>query len=357
MIVSTCGFGSTGSSAVCDYLMECEGFQNFDAVEFTLSTMVDGLEDLEFHIMKQNTRLSSSIYAIQRFRKAIHERSREWSVETSAKRQDILDLTNHYLKDITQLTFIGNGPQIDRPHNEFIRRYFGEAVIKQRIIPYLEKKKWLKKNIDFYPLTELDASIRPSNFYEASKRYVSSILTLLGCDLNKSVVLDQAFVGNDPEKSFPFFNDPYAIVVDRDPRDLYIFAKKVLLSRGRFMPIDSVEKFITYYRMMRDNQPYKIPNERILVIPFESMVYDYDKAAAKIDQFLGCVNKRRKSIFDPSISIANTNLVRKFPEFKEDVAKIERQLNEYLFPFEKFKVDFGKEPKEMFFGKSPLNKQ
>ena len=51
MIVSTCGFGSTGSSAVSDYLMECENTQILDKIEFTIASRVDGLADLEHAVM------------------------------------------------------------------------------------------------------------------------------------------------------------------------------------------------------------------------------------------------------------------------------------------------------------------
>ena len=35
MIIGACGFGSTGSSAVSDYLLEFEGTSVLDKIEFT----------------------------------------------------------------------------------------------------------------------------------------------------------------------------------------------------------------------------------------------------------------------------------------------------------------------------------
>lgn len=357
MIISTCGFGSTGSSAVCDYLMECENVANFDAVEFNLSTMVDGLEDLEFHLMKQPTRQGSGIYAIQRFNKAIQNRTKEWCANTPIRPEQVRQLTQDFINAISQVSYVGFSPMIDKKHSEFLRHYLGESIILHRVLPYLEKKGWLKGNIDVYPLEKVNAAVMPSNFYEEAKKFIEGLLTLMGCDFSKIVTLDQAFTGNDPAKSFPFYTDPYAIVVDRDPRDLYIFSREVLRSRGRFMPSDTVENFVKYYRMLRDNQPYKIPNERILLIPFESMVYDYDNSISKIDQFLKVTNNRRKTIFNPELSVANTNLIRKFPQYAKDVDKIEACLPEYLFPFENYQGKFHNESNKMFFGKSPLNKK
>lgn len=355
MLISTCGFGSTGSSAVTDYILECENTQVFDQIEFTLTTCPDGLEDLEYHLMKSPSRLSSGIYAIQRFRKLIAECSREWAAMTPIDKRTINRLTDDYLASITQLSFVGYSPALHKRHGRLLRRYLGNSVLLQRVIPLLEKKGIIKRNFDFYPLDKVEAAVRPSNFYDASRRYVRDLLSAMGCDFSKTIVLDQAFVGNDPAKSFPFYDDPYAVVVDRDPRDLYIFAKVKLLSRGRFMPTDTVENFITYYRLLRDAQPYKQANDRILSISFEEMVYEYDRTADKIDRFLQLENKHRQTIFRPQMSAANTNLIRRFPEFRKEVETIERNLPEYLFPFERYPAIASSVA--MFFGKSPLNKQ
>ena len=56
---------------------------------------------------------------------------------------------------------------------------------------------------------------------------------------------------------------------------------------------------------------------------------------------------------DHAIRAANTNLIRKFPEFAEDVKIIEKQLPEYIFPFEDFSEI--KDNGTMFFGRSLNN--
>lgn len=353
MIISTCGFGSTGSSAVADYLLECQNVQAFDAIEFTLTTMVDGLEDLEYHVMQRNTRCFSSVYAIKRFRLAILNCCREWKKCTGVKKKDIMKMTDAFINEIVQVSFIGDSPLIGK--NSFWKHYLGYSLFIHRFIFPLEKKGILKKNHNYYPFEKIEVSIKPSNFYEASKKYVEGILKLMGCSFDKILVLDQAFSGNDPAKSFPFFNDPYAIVVDRDPRDLFIFAKEKLLSRGRFMPTDDVNKFITYYKIMRQSQPYKNGSARIMSIHFEDLVYNYEETTEKIDSFLGVKNIKPKSIFNPELSVANTNLKNRFPQYEKEISIIESELSDYLFDFSKYPEVVGS--KKMFFGKSPLNKQ
>lgn len=57
MIVGTCGFGSTGSSVVSDYLLEYENTMVLDRLDFTwVSKRLDGLIDLEYHVMHPHQR-------------------------------------------------------------------------------------------------------------------------------------------------------------------------------------------------------------------------------------------------------------------------------------------------------------
>lgn len=335
MIISTCGFGETGSSAVTDFLKECSDVQVCDNFEFTIATAVDGLEDLAYFVMEKCSRQSSSIYAIQRFERLIQKRKKGWHVQTGIPLHEIETATQDFLNSITQVEYVGFSPRINRNESEIIK-HIGDSIIRKKIVRKLERKGIIKENINFYPLDNVRMSIRPENFYEEAQRYVVRILKGMGMEPNGIIALDQAFSGPNPKKSFPFFPNPYAIVVDRDPRDVYIFAKKKSLSIDRFMPTDTVEKYIDYYRLLRQNQPYKQPNDRILNICFEDLVYEYDKTTKKILEFLGINNENPRTIFIPEMSVRNTNLAAKYPEFDNDIRIIEEELSDYLFPFEKY---------------------
>ncbi len=355
MIVSTCSFGSSGSSAVADYLAECDDAFVFDRFEFNFLTEPDGIEDLEYHLMLRPSRTSSSIYAIQRFNKLVQKHTKGWANLTKISEARIRELTDEYIDGLTQVRYKSFSPKIDKKHSAFLEYYLGKAIIRQRLVYGLEKKGIIKENFDFYPLDYVNLSVKPAGFYDLTKKYLRTLLEEMGFDFSKKVVLlDQAFSGNDPAKSFRFFDDPRAVVVDRDPRDMYIFAKKVLLSKGRFMPTDTVENFIAYYRALRDGQPYKEPNPQILRLQFEELVYNYEESVGKIDSFLGIENANRKKYFIPEMSAANTNLIRKYPEFAEDVEKIKAELSEYIFDFDQY--DAIDSSNQSFFGRS-LNRK
>ena len=53
MIIGSCGYGATGSSVLTDLLREYDDIQVYDNFEFVIAYRVDGLQDLEYHLMKQ----------------------------------------------------------------------------------------------------------------------------------------------------------------------------------------------------------------------------------------------------------------------------------------------------------------
>ena len=350
MIISTCGFGSSGSSAVTDFLLEFGNFQVFDKIELTFVYMPDGLIDLEYHLNHPHARIFDSIVAIERYKEKMDEIARVYKHNAGYDDKAIKTSTDKFIKSVTMLNW--NWYYKDSPQNPF-ERLFISLILNGKIIPYIEKKKG--HQINCYPMKEVSFSVKPENFYEAARTHVREILDIIGVDHSKPVIFDQAFSGHNPQPCFNFYDDPYAIVVDRDPRDMYVFSKTKLLGRNHFMACDTVENFCTYYRAIRDNQPYKEENERILSIRFEDMVYHYESATKKIRDFLNLPeNPNPKTIFNPQISMPNTQVWKRFPEYADDIMYIEDNLKEYLFDYTGLP-----EPdpnKKMFFGKSPLNK-
>ncbi len=78
MIIGACGFASTGSSVVTDYLSEYEHITTKDDLEFTFVHGTDGLIDLERAVMHPHNRTADSIYAIKRYQEMITRRKRTY---------------------------------------------------------------------------------------------------------------------------------------------------------------------------------------------------------------------------------------------------------------------------------------
>lgn len=353
MIIGSCGFGSTGSSAVTDYILEYgdDKVQVLDNIEFTWVSGVDGLIDLDFHLNEPHTRTNDSIVAIDRYIKRAEECASDYSKYAGIPKDLFINSAKDFINSITKVQWQW---YINTP-SSFLRRFWEVYVMRNRIIPKIEKR--LGRRINCYPMETVRLANKPTNFDEGARKHVNELLKAMGADFSKIVVMDQPFSGNNPQACFKFFDDPRAIVTDRDPRDNFIFSKEKLLGKSfaHLMPTETVEQFVEYYKGIRDGMPYKQSDDRVLVLNFEEMVYDYDIATNKIRNFLSLPeNPNPKSIFDPKLSIANTQVFKRFPEYSKDIAYIEKELGDYLFDFDRFgDIDTSG---EMFVGKSPKNK-
>lgn len=349
MIVGVCGFVSTGSSAVSDLLKEFDENQVLDSLEFSIAYTPDGLEDLTYNLMYKCSKTTSSNAAIERFRRYI--KTCEALRRATKGRLDAL--TEAYLKQIVQVQWLGYS-NVDAVLFSGLRYRYVAGFMKRKVYPRLSRR--FGRNFDFYPVRTMEFSAKPAHYFEHTKRYVGDILDAMGWDHRRNLVLDQPFAGSFPQKSFDYFEAPRAIVVDRDPRDQYLFAKKFLLHKGRSIPTQRVEDFVTFYRAMREDMPYLQDRDDMLRIRFEDMVYEYEASVKKIVDFCGLgEHTRPRSIFEPSMSQNNTQLFRRYPEYDRDIQYIERELPQYLYPFEKY--DMPLTMGEMFYGRSPLNKK
>jgi len=349
MIISVCGFGSTGSSAVSDYISEFSSVQVLDSIEFDLCYRPDGLCDLYYHIKNSQDRTYSISYAIERFKHMLKFHILDYySNNDKNKKKKLKLIFDEFINSIISVRWYGF-------QNE---NYSKTKSIFQSIVLGHFFNSVYKKNR--YPLSEISLCDKDIDLLKLFKTLVNNVLLFLGMEEGKTVILDQAFSGNNPQASFCFFDNPLAIIIDRDPRDLYIFANEVLVKKKffkytMFMPTKSVDDFILYYKLIRKNQPYLEKNNSILRLHFEDLIYNYDNTSKLINSFCGLnADDRYRKQFDPNMSIANTQLFKKFPKYQKAIDKITDELKDYLYDFPNIDIDVNK---EMFSGKSPLRRE
>lgn len=331
MIIGSCGFGGTGSSVLTDLLSEYDGLQTFDKFEFTLCYRVDGLQDLEYHLMKQYAKHESGDYAIKRFLQQSHCYMTPW-INKPCDGKTYYKLSENFINSVLQLRFRGTDTA-DLMNSQNTLRNIAAFGMKKVIMPKIIEKITRKPSY-LWPCRDLYYSIEPENFYEEARKYIHNVLEEMGADFSKPIVLDQPFEGNAPENSFPFFDDPYAVIIDRDPRDLFLDAMYNKSPDGKFFPRTNAQDFVIYYRNMRKN---KKNTERVLYMFFEDFIYNYDESVAKVEKFLHLgEHMRPKSVFNPERSINNTQMVRLHPDRQKDIEYIAKELPEYLFHFENY---------------------
>ena len=187
---------------------------------------------------------------------------------------------------------------------------------------------------------KMELSIMPDNYNSASKQYISDVLDLMGRNHKYITVLDQPYEACEPIRSFKYFDNPKAIIVDRDPRDYYILLKEIKRKLGLTyqVPCDTVDKFIEYYKLVRKSLPDIKEQKDVLFVYYEEFVYDYENAVEKIVNFTGLnCHSRKGNYFSPLKARDTTELFKKHKEFEADIAKIEQELSEYLFHFDSYK--------------------
>jgi hypothetical protein len=335
--IGVCGFGASGSSAICDFLKEFNENLVFDEFEFKLPYIPDGIDDLAYHVNEGGLKKFSSIVAIERYKRLCNGQLMK-DIDL-ATRGMFKQLTSKYLENIIQSSYYGRSWS-----DSILYPWSTKFKIQRRINGILLRLKLvsenaLKKEVNFYPLHKCQVSFFPENFYDITTTYVQDILIAMGQRDDKNIVLDQPFAVNNPQKSFRYFYNPKAIIVDRDPRDLYLFNKRFLYSKREYnFPVDTVENYVRYYRNIRKGMPYADTNNDILNIYFEDMIYEYERTVKKIIDFLDLkYHSMPQSVFKPHISINNTQLVNIYPDLVEDIIYIEKELPEYLYHFEKYK--------------------
>lgn len=343
MIIGACGYAGTGSSAVSDFLKEYSSVWGFDENEFTIVHNADGLEDLKFQLFDHFTKYTSSAVAIERFRRAAYFiLNCNINDKNIIKRNDIL--IENYINALTQVRWNGCG-FIDNQlyaglcyKNKYLHRTF--AKIRTKLSRYGLVK--ISENKAILPVHEMNLSVHPETFDTATKEFIYGVLKNYGADFSKKILLDQPFPGNNPSRSFRFFyDDCRAIVVDRDPRDLFIYFNFVTKKHPDwlFEPVSDVKKFVAYYRLLREYTSSDTGHDNILRINLADLIYKYDETRRKIELFCDLKSEdavQSKKYFNPDVSISNTQLFKRFPEYRNAVKYIEEHLSKYLYPYEDF---------------------
>lgn len=344
MVIGVCGFGYSGSGAVMDLLNEYDGIKTLSEadIEFSILYRPDGLTDLEYHV-ENPCRYFASDVAIERFRNKIKSffKAHHRYFEDDAIYK-IMSLTDDYLSSISYATWKGwwsyDIDQMDAV-SLFIYKLLNKLTAHNPKLNIKLQKKFYYR--------DMHLAVKPEDFMEITQRYVKDLLLQLGLDIEREIVLlNQVFAADNPTRSSVFFKNKKIIVVDKDPRDLYLLLKRESFKGCSWTPTGNVDDYIGFYEGMRRGYE-DIDRSQVLLVKIEDMIYEYDNTIAVIENYLG-LNKEAHvhplMYFDPKKSINNTQLFRKYPDMKGDIAKIEERLEKYLFDFDKYPVmkSFGK---------------
>lgn len=330
-VIACTGFGNTGSSAATDFFSE---FSNVHVVshlfECTFLHEADGLYDLEMAVAEGH-RLKVDL-AVKRFLKLAY------SLQSSEYR----DYFDGKFLEFT-LDFVSN--TIGFHWDGWWHRAFEENPLtrKQKLIKdYLNAK--LKTQISEYGLYETDSwtpSYLPcidecyecdiNHFREEAKKYVSRLLETENTDGKEYLAIDQLLPPISAEKYIHYFDDIKIVVIDRDPRDLYLCNN--LFWGSRYLPTFDIDTYIKWFKKTRE----LVSNtENVMVLKFEDFIYNYEKNEDKLLEFTGlekCNHVSRYTVLQPEKSMKNTRLFEIYDNYAGEVDLISQNLGKYLYNY------------------------
>ena len=186
---------------------------------------------------------------------------------------------------------------------------------------------------NYFPwLNSYHVDLTDEEFLRITKDYMEKLCREVNPENKDFVVLDQLISPANPARYARYVDDLKTIIVDRDPRDVYIHQ---LNHKDHVLPVDPMQ-FCTVYR---DNRKAvsRLPKDECMYVTFEQMIYHYDENVKKVLDFVGIGEKnhiRKREFFNPDKSIKNTKLWEKTDKYKDAVAIIEKELPDMLHEFE-----------------------
>lgn len=170
-------------------------------------------------------------------------------------------------------------------------------------------------------------------FYEKTKIYLERILSIPVKENEvHTIVFHNGFEPFNPWRPLRYFNDAKCIVVDRDPRDIYVTACTYSEGYndnpnvyGKIAFSFDVELFIKRCEILRrKTNMAQDPEGKVLRLRFEELVMDYEGILNRIYEFLGesketHINKLQ--FFNPSLSCKNVGIWKNYSQ-QDEIEKI-----------------------------------
>ncbi|EQB88412.1 hypothetical protein J2Z44_000933 [Clostridium punense] len=328
-MVTCASYGGTGSSVITDLLKEFDNCNSLGEYEFRFLQDYDGVSTLECALVDNHHRMNSDI-AIRRFKDIVDYHSGN----ALAKRYEgffhgkFKEISYKYIDSLIDLSWQGYWEQHSIEANP-VYTFFA-----YKLYPRFRKLFNNPKDTEIVaqtPKKTMYFSYPREDFHEKTKNYTRELFNSIDEEFKyEYLVADQLVPPANIGRYLNYFDDIKVIVVDRDPRDLYVANKYGW--KESWIPTHDLNTYITWYRKLREHQKYHTDDpERVLRITFEEAVLNYDETLKRILNFLDIDEKhhvRKRQGFNPDISIKNVALYKKY-EADEDIKIIEKELKEY----------------------------
>lgn len=341
MNIAITGYYCTGSSAVTDLLKEYKNVNLASPVDGDYEHMLfyspGGLFDLASILLGPYSSAYTSDMAINAFIdsvKRLNDNDFGWFGSYEKYYGDqLIKIADDFVKAISW-----QKQKISASHIKTVRFSIFKAllqiaarVVYKRPINKLGRKYVYDNHLGFIAMPTND------EFCNAARKYTGEYLKMCGKE-NMINIFDHVLWPHQCQNMGDLFPQDFkAIVVERDPRDVYLLNKyywhkpPVSVSKPYF-PIDIKGFCYEWKRTIARN----ITNPNVLIIKFEDLIYNYDKTLEAIEAFIGVQPSnhiRIKEEFNPDNSIENTQVFNIDESWKKEIGLIEKELSEFLYVF------------------------
>lgn len=329
--VSVAGYGSTGSSAVVNLLEELSDCHVVGG-EFRFIQDPDGLEDFCSNIVNSWGWVRSDAF-VRRFKRFTdimgrHPKYFEFGEDLDRYfNNKFFKFRDAFLNQVIDTTWQGYWFYHDYhergPLDTFIekcKRYVVKYGISKRTI-----RKITKKSDMYFVRHDVD-------IYKYASEFINKLfLEKVKVQEQKMVVLDQLILPYNRDKFSRLFLSLKQIIVDRDPRDVYLDA----MTYNAYPITKDIKSFISFYESVHNKEPV-VDTDVVKKIQFEDLIYNYDKTIVEIFSFLNInpdTHYNKKNKFNPEVSIKNTKTWRRqeFKRYRQDIVEIEKNLSQWCY--------------------------
>lgn len=326
------GYMGSGSSAITDIFSSFEGYVAPNgSFEYVFLHCPNGVFDLEDKLLWNNNAIRSD-EALRTFRAAMKELfdTPFWWPGNYKKRLSpcFMKYIDRFIEEISDFSIDSYWYHQERRGYKALPRLLMNKVLE--ILPYKgpirQPLRYAGMNIAF-PEAE--------DFYCAARKLLQSLYDDLGIG-KTGLVLDQLVLPFNAQRFENYFaSNTEVVVVDRDPRDVFLSNKYIWPRQNGSIPYPTdVRKFCAYYRRLRTHGD-AFENSHIHNVSFEDCIYFHEATIERLGRIAeSSLNESHKktNAFDPDASINNTQLFM-IPEFKKEADIIAVELPEFLYDF------------------------
>lgn len=325
-LVDIAGYSFSGKSALYEYVAQLPGFHGFGVeFEFDLIRAPGGLLDLR-HSLVFDWSLPRSSNAIQNFMRltyflggtrSIFDRLTRGGARYGEYFPDFDGATQEFVSELISAEWTGYWP-------------FSEYLTSPFLIPFVKVLNRIRSNNKKVFLS------RPSDseFESLCQHYLSRLIASATPPKKRTVITSNAFDPSSPGPFMALVESSKCIVVDRDPRDIYLSAMTANDAKvGRVAVGNDVKSFVRRFIAVR--MPRSDAGDRVLRIFFEDFALRKESVIQRLHRFLeipdelsGLALLTEENTSQKNVGMWRDNRLRDL--YKDDIGYIERNLEAFL---------------------------